>query len=130
MEINTKLNLINELKDALDCLDVKEHKDNVKLYDINEKTTTWMNRQFNHAYWDSLIYSGRLDELEPFMIQPLQDIFLTMIDHNNSLTYINKILANSKETYPAATIGYCEWMDKHEKILLEDIPKMIKKLQE
>lgn len=122
------LNLINELKDTLNGLDYEKHKINIHTFYQGEEEVKWMGRLFNHAYWDSLVFSGRLDELYSPLIQPIQDIFNIIKDHNHYLSHVNLIQSKSQEEFPVELNMYCKWMHKHEKTLLEDIPKMIKTL--
>lgn len=129
MTSNIKSNLIDELKDALDSLDRKKYPKTAISFKDGDEEIFYTRREFNSDYYSSLVYSGRLDELLS-LIQPIQDIFNRLIQHNYYLRKAMDIEDISKETIPFNNISYFKWMDSCEKILLKDIPKMIKSLQQ
>lgn len=133
MPTKIKLNIINELKDTLDALDRKKYPTTAISFTLEDDTEVfYCRRMLNHDYYDSLIFSGRVDELESSVIQPLQDIFRTIKDHNDYLTRALHLEddAPPETKIPYSAVSYFQWMDKNEKILVESIPKMIKKLEE
>lgn len=133
MSTKIKLNLINELKDTLDALNRKKYPTSAISFTLEDDTEVfYCRRMLNHHYYDSIIFSERLDELEPSIIQPLQDIFRTIKEHDDYLTRALHLEddAPPETKIPYSAVSYFQWMDKHEKILLHTIPKMIKKLEE
>ncbi len=118
------------MEDALDCLDRKKYSNSAISFVQDKEEIFYMRRIFNHDYYDSLIFSGRLDEIASDLIQPLQDIYISIKGHNTYLTRAMNVEDVSDVDIPGAAVSYFKWMDKHEKKLLKEIPKMIKKLQQ
>ena len=120
------------MEDALDSLDRKKYPNTAISFELeNGDEVFYMRRVFNHDYYDSLVFYGRLDEIKSSLIQPIQDIFSTIKGHNEYLTRAMTIEDINLDTpVPLAAITYFIWMDKHEKIILKTIPEIIKKLQD
>ena len=74
-------NLYIELDDALDGLNEDKHPD-LKKVEINDSEFYFMNRALNHDFYDSLVFSGKITFLRPELLQPLQDTFQRIKDHN------------------------------------------------
>ena len=84
----------------------------------------------NHDFYDSLIFSGKINFLRPELQQQVQNIFHQIKTHNE---YVDQVLKMSDETLgeiPEKSHKYYAWMDENEVKLLKDIPKVLKKLEE
>ena len=91
-----------------------------------------MNRALNHDFYDSLIFSGKINFLKSDLQQPIQDIFQRIKDHNSHIQKIRSIedSANLDENITLKTLRYHKILSEDETKLLEDIQKMINELKE
>lgn len=126
-------NLYTELDDALDGLDYKKHSKDFK--DVllkNGNVVKFMNRALNHDFYDSLVFSGKINFLPPKIQQTVQDTFQRIKDHNFYIRKIRDIEDNAfpKEDISPKTTRYYEMLDKTEVDLLDEIPKIKEKLKE
>ena len=48
----------------------------------------FMNRMFNHDFYDSLAFSGKINFVKPELQQRVQDVFYHIKDHNSWLQKI------------------------------------------
>ncbi len=125
-------NLYTELDDALDGLDEKIYTNDLRKIKLNDKDYAYfMNRRLNHDFYDSLIFSGKINFLKSELQQSVQDIFQIIKDHNFYLKKIRDIEDNARvgDDISSITKRYYEQLDKDEKSLLERIPKMKEKLK-
>ena len=137
-------NLYLELKDTLESLEYKGHEDEfyhveIKIPEkkdgkyVGEKdfTAYFMNRDLNHDFYDSLIFSGQINFLEPKLQQQVQDTFKRIKNHNKYL-HITKNMGEEDEnnTIPRKSYSYYHLLDKDECRLKEEIPEIMKQLQE
>ena len=124
-------NLHTELCDAFDGLNERRHGDLKKVKLPNHKETYFMNRMFNHDFYDSLVFSGKINFLPPKIQQPTQDTFQKIKDHNTYLRKIREIEddAGEAEDVSKKTTRYYEMLDKIEEELLADIPVVKEKLE-
>lgn len=123
-------NLYKELNDTLDGLDETKHSD-LKKVKIGDSEFFFMNRALNHDFYDSLIYSGKITFLRSEILQPLQDTFQRIKDHN---FYIRKVRdvednASPNEDITSKTCRYYEKLHVDEEKLFKEIPDMIEKLK-
>ncbi len=123
-------NICRELQNTLDGLDRSKHHDRAMHFETKSgENVFFMNRVLNHHFYDSLIFSGKINFLEPDLQQPIQDIFKVIKKHNEYLELTEKIRREKQELFPEETYDYYIWMDEHEKGLLEHIPIVIEKLE-
>ena len=124
-------NLFGELNDTLNALDENQHHD-LKKVEIQNNEFYFTNRAFNHDFYDSLIFSGKINFLKPELQQPIQDIFQRIKDHNFYIRRIRDIedKAKTNEDISLKTLRYYKILSEDEEILLEDIPNMKIKLKE
>ena len=126
-------NLYLELKDTLTSLDGRLHPDNFYYVSMivngNYKTAYFMDRSLNHDFYDSLIYSGKINFLDPPLQQRVQDIFKRIKIHNEYIDVVRRMTEHNDNAMPIAAYKYCEWMDNTEKHLQQELPKMLESLQ-
>ena len=125
-------NLHTELDDALDGLSEKKHDDLKKVEIPDDEEAYFMNRMFNHDFYDSLVFSGKINFLPPKIQQPVQDTFQKIKDHNKHLRKIRDIEddAGEDEDVSKKTARYYKMLHKIEEELLSDIPAVKEKLEE
>ena len=118
-----------ELDDTLNALNETKHSDLITEESGNEEFH-FMNRKLNHDFYDSLIFSGKINFLESDTQQPMQDIFQKIKDHNFYIRKIRNIedCANLPGDTTSKTLRYYKILSQDEKQLLKDIPKMKKEL--
>ena len=124
-------NLHTELIDTLESLDrVKYFDDADSFHTDDNREIFYMNRNFNHDFYDSLIFSGKINFLRPELQQQVQNIFNQIKTHNDYLDLCKKIQdTESTQEIPKKAYRYYEWMDENEVKLEKDIPIMLKKLK-
>ena len=132
-------NLHTELADALRGLDEERFPDSQLCIKIKEdgeendesvRTLYFMNRILNHDFYDSLVFSGKINSLEPEFQQPIQDIFRRIKTHNEYLTRIDHMIERQGDGIaPKSAYRYFKWMDKNEPELKETIRSIMKKLE-
>lgn len=127
-------NLYLELKDTLKSLDAKRFPDDIYNTEIadrgeGEKKVYFMARSLNHDFYDSLIYSGKINFLDPSLQQPIQDIFKRIKMHNQYVDAVLGMAENNDGLVPPKAHKYCVWMDDAEKRLQKEIPKILQSLQ-
>lgn len=127
-------NLHLELEDALKSLDPKVFPDdvyNTKIRDRGggEKKVYFMARSLNHDFYDSLIYSGKINFLDPSLQQPIQDIFKRIKMHNRYVDIVLEMAEDNCGFVPPKAHKYCTWMDDAEKRLQKELPKTLQSLQ-
>ena len=88
-----------------------------------------MARTLNHDFYDSLIYSGGINFLDPALQQQVQDAFKRIKTHNKYVDTVLEISDHNNSTIPVRAYRYCEWIENTEKILQKELPKILKKLQ-
>lgn len=82
-------NLYAELDNTLGALDEKSHPDNFKVVEFEDgKECYFMNRMLNHDFYDSLVFSGRINFLPTEIQQQTQDAFQLIKDHNSFIRSI------------------------------------------
>ena len=124
-------NLHRELKDTCEGLNRTVYKNDALSFETpDEKEFFFMNRTLNHDFYDSLIFSGKINILRPELQQQVQNIFSQIKTHNK---YIELVMRIKDETtdgrIPEKAYKYYEWLDSNEVRLLKDIPIMLKKLE-
>ncbi len=124
-------NIHIELQDAREALDRAKYGDDAKSFILHKKEYFFMNRTFNHDFYDSLVSSGKINFLKSDLQQPLQNIFQTIKIHNKYLDLVDTMYdQNSENKIPDKSLKYYQWMDENEIKLMEAIPIMQKKLEE
>lgn len=125
-------NIYRELEDTEESLDGDLYKEYaIQVKDSNGKEIYYMNRKLNNDFYDSLIYSGKINYLKPELQQQVQNIFSRIKDHNKFLELVRTMQdATPDNSIPEKAFKYYEWLDLNEVILLKDIPLMKKKLKE
>lgn len=129
-------NLYLELENVLDALDDKKYKDNFYNVRVNDKDgkvveVYFMNRRLNHDFYDSLIYSGMINFLEPDIQQAIQDTFKRVKMHNEFLNIALEMMdQQSGGKISGESHKYYIWLDKNEIRLKSDIPKIEKRLRQ
>ena len=128
-------NLYFELGDTLRSLDYDKSPEDFGHVDVvgrpEMKTLYFMSKSLNHDFYDSLIFSGRINFLDPDLQQPIQNIFKRIKMHNEFLAITKRMRdQHADDSVPKQAYQYYEWMNEHEVYLNRDIPDMMKKLQQ
>ena len=129
-------NLYLELENTLKSLDYEKHAEDffsINIIDHNneEKTVYFMNRSHNHDFYDSLVFSGKINFLEPKLQQMVQDIFKRIKGHNEYLSAAKDLQHAQKNVLQIKNIFACyEWINDNEMYLKKVIPKIMEELQE
>ena len=126
-------NLYLELKDTLNSLDGLNYKSNSYSVVIkNEKGENmevyFINRDFNHDVYDSMVFSGMINILEPELQQSIQDIFKRIKMHNKFLTAARE-METLDDPIPKESYKYYIWMNENEMQLEYEIKNMLEKLR-
>ena len=112
-------NLYTELKDVSEVLDDKKYPNSVLHVKIEKndgsvETLYFMNWSLNHDFYDSLIFSGQINFLEPKIQQAIQNLFKMIKIHNEYLICIDEIMDREDSTIvPKSAHKYCKWLDKN-----------------
>ena len=127
-------NLYGELQDAFYSLDRTKYPEDACSLEITEKgekkEVFFMNRDFNHDFYDSLIFSGKINFLRHELQQEIQDVFKRLKTHNNFLVLVMNMQDEEKDNVISVkTWKYYKWMDKSEVRLLNEIPDILEKLK-
>lgn len=118
--------LYRELEDTRVALNRKMNLKDALDYRGNDgKTYYFMHRTLNHDFYDSLVFSGKINYLHPKIQQKVQDVFRTIKLHNK---YIDLVMYDDNPMSPKLH-KYIVWMDKHEKLLLDEIPRLQEKIR-
>ena len=121
-------NLYGELKDALDGLDDQKYSDNaVTITFAKDDPIFFMNREFNHDIYDSLVNSGKINFLTYAVQQGIQDTFRRLKQHNRYISLFMDMTNDQKD--PKKHRMQLQWMESTERKLLKDIPQLMKKLE-
>lgn len=125
-------NLYGELQDAQDSLDRAKYPEEACSFKIEgDGEVFFMNRDLNHDFYDSMIFSGRINFLKHELQQKVQDVFKRIKTHNNYLTLVMNMQDDEENNaIPIKAHKYYKWMDKTEVRLLQEIPDIMKKLKE
>lgn len=121
-------NLISELEDALEGLDPKKH-DNLRKIKTPDGWIYFMNRMFNHDFYDSLVVSGKINFVDRHIQQPIQDVYHRLRDHNAYLQKIRDIEDDLGGGDAFPNPRYYAGLQIAEKRLLQDIEKTINLLK-
>lgn len=116
-------NIYTELADMEKALD---DSDSFRVAKYDEATYFFVNKMFNHDFYDSLIFSGKINFLPTKLQQQIQDAFQKIKDHN---LYIQKIrdLEDSfatREQIKSRLQKYYEGLEVRERMLVKDIPRI------
>ncbi len=123
-------NICRELRDTLESLDrSKFRNESIDFTTKDGKKVYFMNRVLNHDFYDSLISSGKINFLDPDLQQHVQNIFKLIKRHNEHLKIAEKIRIDKQESFPEETHIYHIWMERDERMLLQDIPVLIKNIE-
>ena len=130
----TAENLYRELEDTLAGLDEEIFPNDFYNTSIKDRTggsraVCFMNRKFSHDSYDSLIYSGRINFLDPPLQQRVQNTFKRIKTHNKYIDMVRDMVERNNGVVPAAAHYYCEWMDDAEKHLQQELPAMLQTLR-
>ena len=93
------------------------------------KDVYFMARSLNHDFYDSLIYSGRINFLDPALQQQVQDIFKRIKIHNKYVDTVLEMTVHNDYDVPVNAYRYCEWMENAEKRLQKELPKILESLR-
>ena len=116
-------NIYTELADTKNALD---DPDNHREAKFGEKTYFFANIMFNHDFYDSLIFSGKINFLPTALQQQTQDVFQKTKDHN---LYIQKIrdfedsFATEEQVWSKLE-RYYKGLEACERDLVRDIPRI------
>lgn len=127
--------LYTELKDAFEGLDDEKFPNSVLHVVITKDDDTTeilylMNRTLNHDFYDSLIFSGQINFLEPKLQQPIQDLFKLIKMHNECMMRIGQSMAqDGTNAIPKSAYKYCKWVDENEPRLKMSIQSMMGELK-
>lgn len=114
-------NLYTELDNTLNALNEKEYPDSFKMVEFKDgKKYFFITRMLNHDFYDSLVFSGRINFLPTPIQQQTQDIFQKIKDHNLFLKKIREIeySTDSYDILSSKTRRYYEFLHKLEVDLL------------
>lgn len=85
-------NLYTELDDTLNALDEKSHMDSFRVVESEDgKKYYFISRMLNHDFYDSLVFSGKINFLPTAIQQDTQDMFQLIKDHNSFILRIKDI---------------------------------------
>lgn len=84
-------NLYLELADARDGLDTTKSADLKQVHLDSGEVVYFMNRMFNHDFYDSLVFSGRINFVKPELQQRVQHVFHYIKDHNYHLLKVREL---------------------------------------
>lgn len=124
-------NLYTELNDTLNALD-DDVPERLRMVKFKNARYLFVNRMLNHDFYDSLIFSGKINFLSVGVQQQTQDIFQKIKDHNIFLMKIKNMEENLCQT---DDIGqqiqrYYAALERTEGELVREIPKLKNKLKE
>lgn len=127
-------NLYLELRDTLTSLDYDKFPDDFCHIEItenkNKRIVYFMNRSLNHDFYDSLIFSGKNNFLEPNLQQLIQDIFKRIKMHNQFIEITRHMKEEQSDYSVPKKAYYYEWMDENEVRLKKEIPEMLSRLEQ
>ena len=84
-------NFYLELGDTRDVLDTEKSGDLRVVRLSSDETVYFMNRKLNHDFYDSLVFSGKINFVKPELQQRVQDVFHHIKDHNFCLHRIHEL---------------------------------------
>ena len=127
-------NLYIELNNTLDALDEKSYPDSFSVVEFEGgQKYYFMNRMLNHDFYDSLVFSGKINFLPTEIQQKTQDAFQLIKDHNSFIRSIRNIedRAGPDEDINSKTKRYYKELDRVEADLLDKngIPLLKTKLE-
>ena len=127
-------NLYTELDNTLSALDEKSHPNSFKVVEFEDgKKYYFINRMLNHDFYDSLVFSGKINFLPTVIQQKTQDMFQLIKDHNSFIRSIRDIEDRTglDEDIKPKTKVYYEALDRVEAELLAEsgIPLLKAKLE-
>ncbi len=124
-------NLCRELQDTFEGLNMEIYKQDSICFTIpNGQSFFYMNRTLNHDFYDSLVFSGKINFLQPELQQPIQNIFNQIKTHNEYIKLIREISERfPNKDLPEYSYRYFEWLENNEIKLLKDIPSTITMLE-
>ena len=124
-------NLYTELNDTLDALDEHVYGKNFIMVQITDiKKVYFMNRALNHDFYDSLVFSGKINFLPPEIQQLTQDTFQKIKDHNFFIRKIREIEESARvdeDIFPKTKKFYEILGKTEEELLADDGIKLLKK---
>ncbi len=104
---------------------------NIDFISIEGTTLIFTNRFLNHDIYDALIFSGKIGFLRYESQQQIQDVFQKIKYHNYSLKYIAELwVGNDINEIPKNTIPHYQLLARDEKLLLNEISIIMKKLKD
>lgn len=127
-------NPYTELNNTLDALDEKSYPDSFREVEFKcGQKYYFMNRMLNHDFYDSLVFSGKINFLPTEIQQKTQDAFQLIKDHNSFIRSIRNIedSACPDEDISSKTKRYYKELDRVEAELLDEngIPLLKTKLE-
>lgn len=129
-ERRTTTNIYLELRYALESLDRSRFVESaISLTTAAGKRLFVMCRGMNHDFYDSLVYSGKINFLSPELQQRIQSAFALIKRHNEYLELTQEISRKMGEPFPKESYQLFEMLDEIECRLLEDIPKIMRDLE-
>ena len=122
-------NIYLELEDTQNGLDTTKSEDLIVVIPDDGKEIYFMNRMFNHDFYDSLVFSGRINFVKPELQQHLQDVFHYIKDHDSYLQKIREL-----ENYDDGDNGtdltrYYHMLGNTDNLLRGLIPELMCKLK-
>lgn len=114
-------NICTELADTEGALD---DPDNLREAKYGTQTYFFINRMFNHDFYDSLIFSGKINFLPTELQQQTQDVFQKIKDHNLYIRKIRELEDSfaSEEQIWSKLKRYHKGLEARERDLVRDIP--------
>ena len=123
-------NIYLELEYALDGLNRSKHPGEALSFKIKDgQNTFFMNRKFNHDFYDSLVFSGKIGFLKPGLQQKIQDIFGHIKRHNEVLRIIAGMKDELGDLISPRAYEYYIWLDGCEQKMMKTIPKIQEELK-
>ena len=122
-------NLYIELEDTRDGLDTTKSNDLKKVRLGKCEEVYFMNRMFNHDFYDSLVFSGKINFVTPKLQQRIQDVFHNIKDHNYCLHKIRELEDEGSGGDAAEAARYYRKLSNIDNALLDLIPKIMDKLK-
>lgn len=118
-------NLYLELADTLDGLDTTRSADLRQVRLGDGEAVYFMNRMFNHDFYDSLVFSGRINFLKPELQQRVQYIFHHIKDHNYCLQKVRELEDVRGCDSGDVAARYYRMLDSIDNLLRDQIPELM-----
>ena len=118
-------NLYLELEDTRDGFDTAKSGDLKQVRLSDEEEVYFMNRLLNHDFYDSLVFSGKINFVKPELQQRVQDIFHDIKDHNRHLLKVRELEDVHDDGYKFNVDRHYRMLDSIDGLLRDRIPEIM-----